>query len=410
MSASCLVRVLTTARSLVGPLALTMVLGWGPCAAHAVPLFLPLGDLAGGSFSSSANAISGDGNTVVGASTSASGSEAVVWTFAQGMQGLGDLPGGSFASVANDVSADGSVVVGASQGATGSQAFRWNQTDGLVALGSGAAIATAITRDGMMIVGRTSASSAGGGFRWTDSLGIQLMGSGTTSNVAPGFPTDVTSNGSTVVGYTINLSNCPGGAGETWVACGWQWRSNTGFRHDMPMGQVNAVSSTGSVLVGTQMIRVSVSDFETAALWSLGGGLVGIGALPQTFNSAALDVSADGQTVVGFSTDFNVSKAFIWDPVNGLRDLQLVLTELGVDLTGWSLTSATSISDDGLTIAGNGINPSGMQEAWLARIVAVPEPGTILLLGVGVALITPRRRPLTATPTRPTDSGAGCRP
>lgn len=381
-------RVPATARSVVRLLALTigLGLGGGSSAAHAVPLFLPLGDLAGGAFSSSVNAISGDGSTVVGASTSASGSEAFVWTLGQGMQGLGDLPGGSFSSVANDVSADGSVVVGASQSATGSQAFRWNTTDGLVTLGSGAVIATAITRDGTTIIGRTSTSS-GGGFRWTDSLGIQLMGSGTTSNVAPGFPTDVTSNGSTVVGFTSNLSNCPGGASETWVACGWQWRSNTGFRHDMEMGKVNAVSSDGLFLVGTRMTRVAVSDFETAALWSQGSGLVGIGALPQTFNSAALDVSANGQTVVGFSTDFNVSKAFIWDPVNGLRDLQLVLAGLGVDLTGWSLTSATSISDDGLTIAGNGINPSGMQEAWLARLATVPEPGMILLLGLGAALV-----------------------
>ena len=40
------------------------------------------------------------------------GTEAFRWTEGSGMVGLGDLAGGSFYSVANAVNADGSVVVG----------------------------------------------------------------------------------------------------------------------------------------------------------------------------------------------------------------------------------------------------------------------------------------------------------
>ncbi len=71
--------------------------------------------MPGGTFSSSASAISADGSTVVGSGTSASGSEAFMWTKSGGMVGLGDLPGGEFKSGATDVSADGSVIVGVSK-------------------------------------------------------------------------------------------------------------------------------------------------------------------------------------------------------------------------------------------------------------------------------------------------------
>ncbi|GAH22327.1 unnamed protein product, partial [marine sediment metagenome] len=47
------------------------------------------------------------------------------------------------------------------------------------------------------------------------------------------------------------------------------------------------------------------------------------------------------------------------------------VNDFGVDLTGWTLRSATGISDDGLTFVGYGLNPSGYQEAWIATI---PEP------------------------------------
>ena len=59
-----------------------------------------------------------------------------------------------------------------------------------------------------------------------------------------------------------------------------------------------------------------------------------------------------------------------------------MLTALGVDLTGWQLASALGISADGNAIAGYGINPSGQTEAFIA---VIPEPGTALLMGLGLA-------------------------
>ncbi len=85
--------------------------------------------------------------------------------------------------------------------------------------------------------------------------------------------------------------------------------------------------------------------------------------------SEALATNHNGLVVVGRAGIFPTgTRAFIWDRTRGLRDLQNVLTELGVDTTGWVLRSATGISADGSVICGIGINPSGNTEGWVAVI------------------------------------------
>jgi hypothetical protein len=65
---------------------------------------------------------------------------------------------------------------------------------------------------------------------------------------------------------------------------------------------------------------------------------------------------------------------------------------LGLDLSGWTLTAATGVSDDGSVIVGRGINPSGDPEAWRAEVpeLAPPSipalPGRALLLVLGAAI------------------------
>jgi hypothetical protein len=75
---------------------------------------------------------------------------------------------------------------------------------------------------------------------------------------------------------------------------------------------------------------------------------------------------------VGMETPGEVSPAFIWDPIHGIRSLQTVLTDYGLDLTGWSLEIAYGVSDDGRTIVGRGQNPSGQTEAWIAVLPPLP--------------------------------------
>jgi hypothetical protein len=83
----------------------------------------------------------------------------------------------------------------------------------------------------------------------------------------------------------------------------------------------------------------------------------------------------------------------IWDAVHGMRLIeQVLMDDYGLDLTGWTLTSVVGVSADGRTIVGQGYNPSGDLDGWIATI---PEPGTALLVLaglVGLAMGRTRRR------------------
>ncbi|MEO6436245.1 MAG: hypothetical protein ABIP55_10875 [Tepidisphaeraceae bacterium] len=102
--------------------------------------------------------VSDDGSTIVGFSSSSSGSEAYRWTSSGGMQGLGDLSGGIFQSGAYDITGDGATIVGRATSASCQQAFRWTSSGGMQGLGdlSGGSFnsfAKGISGDGSTIVG-----------------------------------------------------------------------------------------------------------------------------------------------------------------------------------------------------------------------------------------------------------------
>jgi probable HAF family extracellular repeat protein len=145
-----------------------------------------LGDLPGGAAFSTAHAVSGDGAVVVGLSESANGNEAFRWTAGDGMVGLGDLPGGDTRSSALGVSADGSVVVGFGNSAYGGEAFRWTAASGMIGLGDlpGAGFgsqAHAVSADGNVVVGSSFGASTGLestlAFRWTAETGMRSIAS-----------------------------------------------------------------------------------------------------------------------------------------------------------------------------------------------------------------------------------------
>jgi len=139
----------------------------------------------------------------------------------------------------------------------------------------------------------------------------------------------------------------------------------------------NALSEDGSVFVGQ-------SDSK-AARWSQTNGLELISG---SLRGEAHDLTADGSTVVGYgydSSNFN-QRATIWDASNGWQSLSDVLQgSYGLDLTGWILTDARAISDDGNVIAGYGTF-DGTQSAWVVNLAAsaVPTPATVWLFGSGL--------------------------
>ena len=340
--------------------------------------FQPLGDLPGGEFGSLANAVSRDGSTVVGVSKSAASGfdwEAFRWTEAGGLIGLGGLGSGPVDSNARDVSFDGSVVVGSSNG----QPFRWTEATGLDSLLSSKdeflhGQAFGISADGSVVVGVAASLEGNQAVRWTEATGMVglgwlpgpirdsfLFGVSADGAAACGISMTGTEAAVRVVRWTeatglVDLGDVPGGVD---YAIGW------------------AVTADGATVVGGA--RSGSANNDEPFLWSDGAYVLpdlthgGGGSL--WFDS----ISDDGRVAVGSGPG-----ALIWTSVDGLRSLQDVLeTDHGLDLTGWTLSTAQDISADGSTIVGYGLNPGGMLEAWIARL---PVPSSVLeTSGAGAA-------------------------
>lgn len=379
-----------------GTAALTLV-----AAAAQAASFSGLGDLPGGNFFSRANAVSADGSVVVGASSrddthnSLGRSEAFRWTEDGGMVGLGALdfvivqndqefvfPG---RSQANGVSADGSVVVGLSRDdIRGDRLFQWTAEDGMLTLsdlGNDAALSTVVedaSADGSMVVGRTGRSFAWNALRWTAD-GTTVVGplrDGDLFSSANGISAD----GSVVAGHSL---------GEDGVLQAFLWTAaddnvvGLGFLNEGDFrSTADEISADGSVVVGTSGDAASNEVFR----WTAGEGMMGLGSLLGSGSrNVVTALSADASVMVGSSTNGNGTELFIWDRRNGMRSLPDVLTDdIGLDLTGWMLESVTGLSADGLTLVGNGTNPDGNTEAWIARLdpVSTPEPSTPIGLGI----------------------------
>ena len=104
--------------------------------------------------------------------------------------------------------------------------------------------------------------------------------------------------------------------------------------------------------------------------------------------SVALGINSSGQ-VVGFSTTSGgVSHAFLYDGTTML-DLNSLLA---ADSQGWTITEARAINDSS-QIAATGRDSSGDYHALLLNPVSsVPEPSSIVMLGLGsLALIGLRK-------------------
>jgi probable HAF family extracellular repeat protein len=355
--------------------------------------FIPLGDLPGGLFGSNATSVDASGTVVVGSSSNISPvaqAGAFVWTETDGLMGIGDGAG------AEAVSGDGSTVVGIVSDGTLITPFVWTATSGLTSLGlppgepaNGASTALGVSGDGGIIVGSTQFGGTTQAFRWTSGGGFVGFASDLPGGGSPSLATGISDDGKVIVGgYTDGQQRA------------FRWTAETGGIDlgDLPGGDIdslaNAVSADGDWVVGTASSAVSPVE---AFLWSEAMGMIGIG-LPSPAETTPFAVTNSGRAVVGRSDVGGVStQAFVWTNTRGLESLQAALSShfgLGAPLVGWTLTSANDISPDGHFIVGSGINPTGNQEAWLVRLdrpIFIPESSTLVLTLISAAIYGSQR-------------------
>lgn len=389
-----------------------VLLTTGPCTYCAE--FIPLGDIdiPEGVVSSVASAISSNGSVVAGTgsrfASSTNISDAFLWAETNGIASLQtSLLIDSPRTEAIGISGDGGVIVGAigehtlSTIKVSSEPFRWTASEGIVPLGflsnvtpGSHGAAGDVSDDGSVIVGGSSNNDGFvEAFRWTSQSGMTGIGDlsgGDFFSVATG----IAAAGDVIVGTSRSELGS-----EAFV-----WTETNGMvgLGDLPGGysgsSAEAVSGDGTTVIGNSWSALSEGTRE-AFRWTQSSGMQPLGDLPGGYYySSAQATNFNGSIIVGFGYTVDGARAFVWDEVHGMRELQEVLLDefgLGAQIAGWTLTVTTDISDDGLSIVGHGINPNGNTEAWLVRLdhpLNIPEPNSASMFALFIAAIFGNRR------------------
>jgi uncharacterized membrane protein/alpha-tubulin suppressor-like RCC1 family protein len=335
----------------------------GPALAAGPSRFVGVSDLEGGAFSSMAQAISGNGLVAVGVSdaSTANPDEAFRWTSEAGIAGLGSGAGLPI-SGAHGVDADGDVIVGSGDRPSGlAEAFRWSsgsmQRIGVLDPELGFSRATAVSDAGDVIAGYSAIALL------EDTEAVRWLGPGAIASLGIGAPSaalGISGNGNVLVGFLTRDG----------IERAMRWSDQTAaFELDVPGASGSPSRATDANADGEVIVGWSGSAGAATAWRWTAAGAVPLGFLPGAGSSEALAVSGAGDVVVGSSGD----RAFLWDRERGMQEVATLLTAAGIDVSGWTLLAATGVADDGRTLVGEGINPSGQPEGWVAVVVPSDE-------------------------------------
>ncbi len=370
-----------------------------------------------------ADAISADGNYVVGWSQSTLAMEAFRWSEAGGASGLGVLPGYA-RSMALAVSADGSVVVGTcledANSPTGlSTAFMWTEPNGMMAFDGFPdrtihAEATGVSGDGLRVVGWYEIAGPYDdpnvdpnvdqygmyGFVWDPNNGVQTIGDFISpldctkhSNMFTGISVD----GKVLIGntgYMLVDNDDPNitepdiiTVGTRWIQVGQYWeptmlgwtgdndRQNPPWRNRT--SAATAVNADGSIIWGTTIVP-GMDPWSHPFRWTPSTGMnTPIWGQLYTIHTQ----SHDGEIAAGGIAD--PGTGMMWDSKRGVRSMYGVMDELGIlDQMGpYTVVYVGGVSADGQGMVGIcGGNSGTMRVAappmwWPSRIPTSDEQG-----------------------------------
>lgn len=314
-------------------------------------------------------AIASNGDVAGYQNTDSFTSQATYWPFGGAGQALGTLGGNT--SVGYGVNANGWVVGQSKDGEDNNIAFRWTDGGGMVnmgTLGGTTSVANKINNSNE-IVG-TSFLEGGGfqAFTWNDTDGMVGVGPSNSNGYDINESGQIT--GSWLDGGSPSLFRYTPGSGNELLGRPEDTVQATGLGIADNGDIVGYASPTGSTYFA---FLFSGSDFT---------------ALDGLFNydTRARDINNLGQ-IVGSSwlTDSaEDSQAVIWDNSTTAVNLNTLID----GALGWNLMYAYGINDLG-QITGYGMIGG---EVHAYRLTPVPEPATMIALGLGALGLAFRRR------------------
>ena len=350
-------------RSTFACLTMHFVLGGGANILHAEqPFFMAVGDPF-----DRVEGVSGDGSVVVGWKLGNGTDDAFRWTKSGGRIVLG---GGAVRAF--NTSYDGSVIVGRGDFGLGFEDFRWT-SDGECDQPWSTSRWKVLVLWCLCFVRRWCSHGRPRLFSFRRGLSMDRRQRNDWVRLPSrrgrfrSYATNISAGGSVIVG----VSDSSHGTTES-----FRWTNSDGmvglgslFGSTFSGSSASDVSADGSVVVGQS--RFELSSNVQAYRWTSDSGMVGLGLLSGRNNSFVSDISADGSVIVGRGRESDInstSRVFIWDVTHGMRDLRDVLVaEYGLNLGSWILSEAQGISADGRTIVGQGTNPDGNPASWIAQ-------------------------------------------
>ncbi len=285
---------------------------------------------------------------------------------------LGYLDGGGYCSVATEVAPDGSYVRGYSDSTYGYKQFEWtegdgNESGGMVPLGD------VITppypghlfgQDGEYyllpeidsMINRCKSHAVN--VNVTTDAAAEIVGSYLNSSTAINF--DFTFGTENTVQVNFGTAGSAD-SDEHWSMYEVAGAINTASQSE---SSYNAAAVVYDPNAATYTLRLAAKEATWQSLviyldddstldkdnWSFTYGSYGGEWLAET---------PDGSVKVGMGKRAVIGWA-------GARDylVEYLLEDYGFDMSGWYLHAAEGVSDDGKVIAGHGINPDGIEEAW----------------------------------------------